>query len=176
MRWYVYLMTASAAVVLSWSSLVVFARPVRLLFDLRREVLAQLLAFENNAAPRPRETAVTSRQIREYDEAVRRLREAERIFRDLGSQLLAFRESEPALCAMTHLFGLDIVLAGNWLNDLAETYLRSGPESAGLRHDVESALRVTLPTRCRRRWQSDPLLEYQHRFLQLGDAGFRSVS
>lgn len=170
MQWYVYLMTASAAVVCSWSSLVLFSRPVRLLSDLRREVLAQVLAFGNIATPRPRETAVTSQQIREYDEAVRKLREGKRIFRDLGSQLLAFRESEPTLCAMIRLFGLDIVAAGKRLNDLAETCSQPGPERLRLRHDIENALRVTAPTRRGRR--SNHLLDYQPRFLQLGDLAF----
>lgn len=170
MQWYVYLMTASATVICSWSSLVLFGRPVRLFCDLRRDVLVQLLAFANIAAPEPREMAVTSRQIRDYDETVRKLRDAERIFRDLGSQLLAFHESEPTLCAVLHVFGLDIVAAGSRLNDLAETYSRPGPERAGLRREVESALRATTPIRCRR--SSNHLLDYQHRFLQLGDVGF----
>jgi len=69
MQWYVYLITTSAAVVFSWSSLVLFGRPVRVLFHLRREILQQLLALENISAPRPRETAVSSREIREYGEA-----------------------------------------------------------------------------------------------------------
>lgn len=172
MQWYVYLMTASALVVFSWSSLILFGRPVQLLFDLRREVFAQLLLFRNSATPKPREKAVTSRQIREYDEAVRKLRDAERIFHDLGSQLLAFHESEPTFCAMIRLVGLDIVAAGNRLNDLAETYSRPGPERAGLRHEVENALCVTTLTRCRRHSQSNYLLDYQHRFLQLSELGF----
>jgi hypothetical protein len=164
-------MTASAAVVFSWSSFVLFGRPVQLLIGLRREVLAQLLAFGNIAAPKPRETAVSSRQIREYDEATRKLREAERTFRDLGSQLLAFHESEPTVCAAVHLFGLDILRSARGLKDLAEAYSRPGRERAGLRDEVEDALRVRTPTNYRRLSQSSHLLDYQHRFLHLRDIG-----
>jgi hypothetical protein len=103
---------------------------------------------------------------------MRKLREAERIFRDLGSQLLAFRESEPTLCAIVRLFGLDVVTAGNRLNDLAETYSRFGPECAVLRHEVKNALHVTTPTCGCRLSRSNHLLNYQHRFLQLGQVGF----
>lgn len=172
MQWYVYLITISAAVVFSWCSLVLFGRPVRVLFYLRREVLDQLLALKDMSAPKPRETAVSSRDIREYDEAIRKLREAQRIFRDLGSQLLAFRESEPTICAAIRLLGLDIVAAGSGLNDLAEAYSRPGTERAGLRHEVENALRATIPTRYRRHSQSNHLLDYQHKFLHLRDIGF----
>jgi len=172
MQWYVYLITTSAAVVFSWSSLVLFGRPVRVLFHLRREILQQLLALENISAPRPRETAVSSREIREYGEAMRKLREAQRIFCDLGSQLLAFRESEPTICTAIRLFGLDIVAAGSGLNDLAEAYSRPGSERAGLRHEVVNALRATTPTYYHRHSQSNQLLDYQHRFLHLRDIGF----
>jgi hypothetical protein len=50
----------------------------------------------NISLPKPRETAVSSREIREYDQAVRNVRQAQRIFRDLGSRMLAFGENEPA--------------------------------------------------------------------------------
>jgi hypothetical protein len=172
MQWYVHLMTASAAVLCCRSLLILFGRPVRVLIDVRRVVLAQLLAYQNIALPKPRESAVTSRQIREYDEDVRKLREAERVFRDLGSQLLSFREIEPTLCAVLRLFGLDIVAAGSRLNDLAQTYSRPGSERADLQHEVENALRAAAPTRSRRQSQSSHLLNYQHRFLQLRDVGF----
>ena len=170
MQWYVYLMTASAAVVFSWSSLVLFGRPVRLLFDLRRDVLAHLFLLGSIAVPSPRDTAVTSRQIREYDEAVRKLREAEQVFRDLGSRLLAFRESESMLCAMLRLFGLDLLAAGDRLNDLAATCSQPADKRAGLCHDIEDALRAATPAR-RRHSHSNHLLDYQHRFLRLDDVG-----
>ena len=172
MQSYVHLIAISAAVVFSWSSVVLFGQPIRALNNLRQEALDQILALGNVSTPIPRETAVSSRQIREYDEAMRKLREAQRIFYDLGSQLLAFSESEPLICTAIRLFGLDIVAAGNGLNNLAEHYLRPATERASLRHEVESALRVITLKRYRQHPQKQRLLEYQHRFLHLRDAGF----
>lgn len=171
MQWYVYLITTSAIVVFSWYSVILLGQPVRALLYLRGEVLKQLVALENISAPKPREMAVTSREIREYEEITRRLREAQRIFGDLGSQLLAFSESESTICAAIRLFGLHILAAGHGLNQLAEAYSQPGLERSGLRHRVENALRATTPTSSRRHGRSDHLLDYQNRFLQLGDIG-----
>jgi hypothetical protein len=159
----------SAAVVFSWCSLVLFGRPVRVLLYLRREVLKQLVALGTISTPKPREMAVTSRDIREYDEVMRKLREAQRLFHDLGSQLLAFRESEPTVCAAIRLFGVDILAAGHGLNHLAEAYSQPGLERSSLRDGVENALRVTTPASYRRHSHSNHLLDYQNRFLHLGD-------
>jgi hypothetical protein len=171
MQWYVYLITTSAVVVFSWYSLILLGRPVRELLYRRREVLKQLVALENVSAPKPREMAVTSREIREYEETMRKLREAQRILHDLGSQLLAFCESESIICAAIRLFGLDLLAAGHGLNQLAEAYSQPGRERSSLRHRVENALRVPTPTGYRRHGRSNHLLNYQSRFLQLGDIG-----
>jgi hypothetical protein len=171
MQWYVYLMTISGAVVFSWYSLILFGRPIRILLYLRREVLEQLVALANISTPKPRETAVTSREIREYEEVMRKLREADRIFRDLGSQLLAFGESESVICAATRLFSVDILAAGHGLNQLADAFSQPGLERSGLRRGVENALRAATPTGYRRHSPSNHLLDYQHRFLHLGDIG-----
>ena len=163
----------SAAAVFSWSALELLGRPIRALFDLRRKVLEQIVVLGNISLPRPRETAVSSREIREYDQAMRNVREAQGIFCDLGSQLLAFGENEPAIRAAVGLFGLNIVAAGGGLIDLSEAYSRPDADRAGLRNQIEKALRVTGATAATSRQcpQSNSLLEYQTRFIYLRDIG-----
>ncbi len=173
MQWYVYLIMISATVVLSWSALELLGRPIRALFDLRRKVLEQMLVLENISLPKPREIVVSSREIREYDQAMRSMREAQDIFCNLGAQLLAFGENEPAISAAIGLFGLNIVAAGSALIDLSEAYSRPDADRAGLRNKIEKALRVTgaTPATSRQSPRSNSLLEYQTKFIYLRDSG-----
>jgi hypothetical protein len=143
MQWYVYLTTISATVVLGWLAFELLGRPIRAFFDLRRKVLEQMLVLGNIALPKPRETAVSSREIHEYNQAVRNAREAQRIFRDLGSQLLAFGENEPAARDALAAIGLNLVAAGGGLIGLSVAYSRTDTNRAGLRNQIEKALRLT---------------------------------
>jgi hypothetical protein len=143
MQWYVYLLMISAMTVLAWAALEVLWRPIRALLDLRRSVLEQMLAFENLSLPNPRETAVSSRQIHEYDQAMRNIKQAQYIFQELGSQLLAFGENEPVAAGAVASMGLHPVAAGNALVRLSVGYSRRDFDRAGLRSQVESALRLT---------------------------------
>ena len=143
MQWYVYLLMISAAAVLAWAALETLGRPIRALLDLRRSVLEQMLVFENLSMPNPRETAVSSRQIHEYDQAVRNVKQAQYIFQELGSQLLAFGENEPVAAVAVASMGLHPVAAGNALVRLSAGYSRRDSDRAGLRSQVESALRLT---------------------------------
>lgn len=143
MQWYVYLLMMSATVVLGWAAVEILGRPIRALLDLRRTVLEQMLVFENLSLPNPRETAVTSRQIHEYDQAMRNVKQAQYIFQELGSQLLAFGENEPLAAGAVASMGLHPVAAGNALMRLSAGYSRRDSDRAGLRSQVESALRLT---------------------------------
>ena len=111
MQWYVFLIAILASVLVTWVTLEVLSRPIRALIDLRRKALQQIVTFGSLSLPKPRETAVCSREIREYDQAITNVREAQRILHDLGSQLLAFSENEPAIRIAVGLFGLNIVAA-----------------------------------------------------------------
>ncbi len=115
MQWYVDLITISATAVLGWFASELLGRPIQALFELRRRVLEQMLVLEKISLPKPRETAVSSREIHEYNQAVRNVREAQRIVGDLGSQLLAFGENEPATRNALGLLGLNLVAAGSGL-------------------------------------------------------------
>lgn len=102
-----------------------------------------MLSLANVPAPQPRETCVTSEQIRQYDRDLKNAREAQRILRDFGSQMLAFAESERAACIAIRPFGFDPFAAGNSLNGLASALDRHGTERARLHKNVERALRFT---------------------------------
>ena len=99
------------------------------------------------------------------------MREAQRIFRDLGSQMLAFAENEPdarnALAAM----GWKLVAAGSGLIRLSVAYSKPGIDRAGLRNQIEKALRLTdaFPAASRQRLRRDNAIEFQTKFIYLRD-------
>ena len=127
---------------LSYDAVLEFlGKPVRAFFDLRDQVRAQLLLLANVAPPKPRETISTSLEIQQYDVALKAGREAQRILRDLGSQMLAFSESEIAACNGIATFGFDAVAAGRGLIALSNTYYRNMTDRADFSSKIEEALR-----------------------------------
>src|SRR5476651_984709 len=98
MQWYVNVVSLAATGILGWAGLEFVGRPIRQFFDLRRQLRQQLLTLANIVPPKPRDTVVTSKAIREYDEGLRTARKAQRILRDLASQLLSFDENEFFAC------------------------------------------------------------------------------
>jgi hypothetical protein len=172
MQWYVYLITISATTVLGWLVFELLGRPIRAFFGLRRRILERMLVLGNISLPKPRETAVSSREIREYNQAVRNVREAQRSFRNLGFRLLAFCENEPATRNALGLMGLNLVAAGSGLIKLSEAYSRPDADRAGLRNQIEKALRVTdaAPAAASsQRPRRDNAIEYQTKFIYLRD-------
>jgi hypothetical protein len=141
MQWYVNLVTIAAAGVLGWIVLEFLAKPIRAFFALRDQVRAQLLLLANAAPPKPRETISTSLEIQQYDAALKAGREAQRILRDLGSQMLAFSESEIAACNGIATFGFDAVAAGRGLIALSHTYYHNMTDRADFSSKIEEALR-----------------------------------
>src|SRR5712672_1128149 len=131
MQWYVSVVTIAAAGVLGWIVLEFLAKPIRAFFDLRDQVRAQLLLLANVAPPKPRETISTSLEIRQYNVALKSRREVQRILRDLGSQMLAFSESEVAACNWIAAFGFDAVAAGRGLIALSNMNYRNRTDCAG---------------------------------------------
>src|SRR5258707_3409833 len=111
MQWYVSLLTIGGAGALGWIALEFLGKPIRAFFDLRDQVRVQLLSLANVAPPKPRETISTFLEIQQYDMALKAGREAQRILRDLGSQMLAFSENEIATCNRIATFGLHAVAA-----------------------------------------------------------------
>lgn len=139
MWWYVYLITIPAAAFLGRIAVELIGRPIRTALRLRHQALERMLALRDLSLPEPREAAVSSRQIREHDQAVRNVREAQRTFGDLGAKLLAFNESEPTVCNLMAVCGLDIVSAGRELIHLSCVYATAKTDSDELRHSIEEA-------------------------------------
>ena len=142
MQWYVSLATIAAAGVLGWIVLELFGKPIRAFFDLRDQVRAQLLLLANVTPLKPRETVSTSLEIRQYDVALKAGREAQRILRLLGSQMLAFSESEIAFCNGIAAFGFDAVAAGRGLIALSNMDYRNRTNCAAFSSKIEEALRL----------------------------------
>ena len=163
MQWYVYLITISATAVLGWVALEFLGRPIRTFFGLRHKVCEQMRVLGNISPPKPRELAVTSRDIHAYDRAVRNVREAQRIFHDLGSQLLAFGENEPVACNALAALGLNLVAAGGGLIEFSNAYSRPNIDLLRHRDRIEKALRLTdaAPAASRQRSRRDNEIEFQ---------------
>jgi hypothetical protein len=174
MQWYVYLILISTTAFLGQVGIELVTRPVRAIFHLRCKALAVLLASAKIALPKPRELAISSREIREYDRAVRNVRQAQRIFFSLGTQLLAFSENEPTIRIAMALFGLNLVVAGHELIDLSKLYAKAKIDSEELRNEIEEtlgAIRVALAVN--RRPSGNDLIQFSHEALYLSGVGFR---
>jgi hypothetical protein len=141
MQWYVILVSVATIGAFGWFALELVGRPIRNFFDLRRTVRQQMPFLANVAAPQPRETCVTSEQIRQYDTDLKNAREAQRVLRDLASQMLAFAESERPACIAIRPFGFDPSSAGSGLIGLSNTLDRHGTDRDSFRKNVERALR-----------------------------------
>jgi hypothetical protein len=142
MQWYVIFISVATIGAFGWFAFELVGRPVRKFFDLRRIVRQQMLSLADVPTPQARETCVTSEQIRQYDKDLKNAREAQRILRDLASQMLAFGESETAARIAIRPFGFDPSAAGNGLIKLSNTLDRHGPDRARFHENVETALRI----------------------------------
>jgi hypothetical protein len=142
MQWYLYLITIAATVFLSKVAVELISRPIQTVLRLRRDALAPLLYCRNILPPPPRELAVTSQEIRGYDQAVRNLRNAQRIFADLGARFLALSESEPTVRTIMALFGLDLAAAGHELINLSQIYATTTGDSDQFRRAIDQAIQA----------------------------------
>jgi HAMP domain-containing protein len=143
MQWYLIIVSVATTGAFGWFALELIGRPIRRFLDLRRSVRHQMLSLANVPTPQPRETCVTSEQIRQYDRDLKNAREAQRILRDLASQILAFAESERAACIAIRPFGFDPSSAGSGLIGLSNALDRHGTNRASFRKNVERALRFS---------------------------------
>src|ERR1700743_1636896 len=125
MQWYVYLILIATTAFLGQVIIELVSRPVRAIFHLRPKALEVLLASAKISLPKPRELAISSREIPGYDRPVRNVRQAQRIFFSLGTQLLAFSENEPSIRIAMGLFGLNLVVAGHELICLLKLFRKT---------------------------------------------------
>jgi len=173
MQWYVYLITIPAAALLGQVAVELVGKPIRSVFRLRRKALERMLSFAKMPLPRPRELAISTRAIHEYDQAARNVREARGTFRDLGTQLLALSESEPIIRILMNLLGLNIVMAGHELINLSEVYATATTEGDGIRHEIEEAFHATnIALAASRRLSRNSLIKIRLEPMVLRDAGY----
>ncbi|MCP4618321.1 MAG: hypothetical protein GY844_18035 [Bradyrhizobium sp.] len=140
MLWYVYPLAIFATVFLGHVAVELVGRPMRSALSVRRKALDRMLFFASIAPPKPRELAVSSQAIHEYDLAVRNVREAECTFRDLGMQLLVLGESEPTLRVLLNFLGLNVVRAGHALVHLSQAYAMAKIDNDAIRRAIGQAL------------------------------------
>lgn len=171
MQWYVYLVTIPAVFFLARVTVELIGRPIQTILRLRQHAIERMLAFRNLRPPGPRELAVSSRQIRAYDQAARNLRQAHCTFADLGAQLLAFGESEPTIRVVMALCGLDVVRAGFELINLSEIYAAAKTDSDEVRRGIEQAHQATMTAlAAARRFSNDGLTRIRLEPMHLSDA------
>jgi hypothetical protein len=173
MQWYVYLVTVFAMAVFGWLAFDFLGRPLQALLELRRKILQQTLVLGDITPPKPREQAVSSREINEYNQTMKNVRQAQRTFQYLASQLLAFAENETATCNALAAIGWNIVAAGSHLTDLSVGY--SHVNRADLCHQIKKALGSTdaaearLILRLRKLGWSDLISSGRWHFLNLAE-------
>jgi hypothetical protein len=173
MQWYVFLIAIVVAALLGQASVELVGRPIRSVFRLRRNALRRMLSLETMPLPKPRELATSSQAIREYDRAVRSVREAQAAFRDLGARLLALSEREPTVRILMSMLGLNIVAAGHELINLSEIYARAAIDGDGIRHKLEVALHATnAALAASRRLSRNSLIKIRLEPMNLRDAGY----
>jgi hypothetical protein len=122
MQWYVYPLSIFAIAFLGYIVLEQIGRPIRSVLRLRRTALERMLLVQKLALPRPRELAITSHAIHEYNLAVRNLRGAQVTFHGLGTRLLALGESEPCVRILMNFLGFNVALSGRALIRLSQVY------------------------------------------------------
>lgn len=140
MQWYLVFISIVAIGAVGWLAVELIGRPARKFFDLRRSVRDQFPRLADVPAPQPRETCVTSAQIRQYDADLKNAREAQRVLREMAARMLAFAGSERAACIALKPLGLDPAAAGNGMDGLANVLDRHGVDRAGFRGKIEQAL------------------------------------
>jgi hypothetical protein len=171
MQWYVYLITISAVLFLGRVTVELIGRPIRTILRLRQVALERMLAFRNMQLPGPRELAASSLEIRKHDQASRNVRQAGRTFAALGIQLLAFGESEPTVCILLALCGLDVLLAGHELINLADAYAAAKIDSDEHRRAIKQAHQATTTALAgSRRLSGDGLISIRLEPMNLRDA------
>lgn len=142
MQWYVIFISIVAIGAVGWLAFEQIGRPVRKFFELRRSVRDQLPFLSDIPAPQPRETCVTSLQIRQYDADLKAARAAQRTLHELAALMLAFAEQEKVACIAIKPFGLDPAAAGSGMIGLAKVLDRHGADRSELRKKVDRALRT----------------------------------
>jgi hypothetical protein len=134
------ILSAVAAVVLGamgWVILEFIGRPIRQFLDLRREIRRQIIFLENIDSMDLDPTQISHESLKEHTQ---KLNQAATIFRDLGSQVIAFDQTEWFAARAVRLVGLRPIQAGRGLIGLAKC-LEDEMEAEAYRTVVDHSLR-----------------------------------
>ena len=136
-----------------WSSVGVFAlggvgwfiasfagRPFREFFDLRREVIQKSVVHDNVVAAQREGPDGSVRSIEMAAGELERLREAERVFRDLAARMRAFALNEHFAVGLVKMCGYDPMDASTRLIGVSNNLHTFGRG----RHDAKEALEKVL--------------------------------
>jgi predicted DsbA family dithiol-disulfide isomerase len=137
---------ALAGGALGWVTLSFVGAPVRRFLDLRGEVIRRLTEFANVRA-RWKEVRDRPDQLEEVqlsEQELARLEEAQRVIRDLASQMRAIAENEPVAMWFVRLLCYDPVTASAGLIGLANAYDTYGGNKNFQRQTVNKALRINI--------------------------------
>jgi hypothetical protein len=137
-----------AVAAFAWIILEFIGRPLRRFFDLRGEVLRQLTMFANvfplyKDIPDDSGAISGNMEVLDVPQAeIDRTHEAERIFRDLASQMRAFAGNETLALSACRMIGYDPFSAGSGLIGLSNSIDKDRPERAFHKKTIAIALKV----------------------------------
>jgi hypothetical protein len=123
---------------LGWLVFQLIGRPIRDFLDLRREIRRRMLQFGNVPVFRP----APGKENLDVSDLIPGAKEARDIFRDLGSQMRSFGETEHGATWILERLGFDPVKAGKSLFGLSNTIAKHGPDRSVHRKDINAALRI----------------------------------
>jgi hypothetical protein len=120
--------------------------PVRRLFDLSNEVRRQMHYRANVTVPKREPLLGADDGVVEFQQKQERLEEAQKVFRDLGAQLIPFGETERLACFVLRMFRIDPELAGRGLIGLSNELPTYSVARGAFRRQIEEALRIRAET------------------------------
>jgi hypothetical protein len=135
--------------IIGWIASSFIAGPLRKFFDLRGEVIRRLTEFANVRARWKEvrddsEATASEVEVALSDDEIARLEEAQRVLRDLASQMRAFAENEGLAMTLVRLLRYDAMKASAGLIGLSNEYDTYGGSRAFQRRTIETALRINL--------------------------------
>jgi hypothetical protein len=125
---------------IGWFALEFVGRPIRSFFDLRRETRRQMFFLANVPPVKFVDDHIRAAEP-EHQRSIAAIRNVEKTFRDLGTQLIAFGESEWPASRLIKLAGFDAIAAGRALIGFSNNANAYGAEKADFRMRVGEALR-----------------------------------
>jgi hypothetical protein len=133
-----------AVALISWIMFNTIGKPLLKFLDLRTEVKRTMILYDNVRA-RWREVGhVRVSAVRDEDmtpDNFERLQEAEYQYRDLGSQVRAFADTQSPTCTILRWFGFDLRKASSGLIGLSNTINTYGKTRAFHKQVINEALK-----------------------------------